>query len=69
MSAAVVQLILGLIAALPNEIVTLMAAYQSIKALLPATDAATIDAAFAAANTQLDADMKQFDADATAHGG
>jgi hypothetical protein len=69
MSAAIVQLILGLIAALPSELVTLQGAYQSIKALLPATDAATIDAAFAAANTQLDTDMAQFDADAAAHGG
>ena len=66
--AAVVSLILELIAALPQAVVTITTAYNNIKADLSLNSQATIEAALAAANTQTDADMAKLDADALAHG-
>jgi hypothetical protein len=68
MEAAIVQLVIGLIAALPQETTAIAGAYQAIKSDLSATTQAQIDAALTAANAELDADMAQLDADAAAHG-
>lgn len=69
MNSSIVTLILQLIAELPNELAVLQTAYLNIRADLSNNDKAAIDAAFQAANTRLDADVAQLDADAKAHGG
>ena len=65
----IIQLILGLIASLPQEIAAIQAVYTTIRDALAAKDQATLDAIFAATNTKTDADVAQLDADAAAHGG
>ena len=56
--ALFVQFILGLIAQLPAEVATIQSLYEDVKTDLSADTQAQIEAAFATANSQLDADAK-----------
>ncbi len=63
-----VTLVLSLIAALPQELAAITAAYDTVKAALSAPDQATVGAILSALNTRSDADLAKLDADAAAHG-
>ena len=64
----VVQLVLSILAALPQETAIIAGAIANVKGSLAAPDLASLQAIMAALDAKTDADVSKLDADALAHG-